>query len=90
MLSFPSDAEIHWSEVKNQRLKKTRGVSFQNILEGRVIEIVVHPSREKQRIALIAYKQYIWVVPFIEQGRKVFLKTLYPSRKYTKSHGRRT
>ena len=33
---------------------------------------------------LFKYKRYIWVVPYVEDKETIFLKTLYPSRKYTK------
>jgi len=33
---------------------------------------------------LFEYKGYIWVVPFVKANGEIFLKTLYPSRKYTK------
>jgi hypothetical protein len=33
---------------------------------------------------LFEYKKYIWVVPFVEEKDYYFLKTLFPSRKYTK------
>jgi hypothetical protein len=29
---------------------------------------------------------YVYVVPFVEDGEKVFLKTIIPSRKMTKKH----
>ena len=32
---------------------------------------------------LFEYKGYIWVVPFVKSSEEMFLKTLYPSRKYT-------
>ena len=34
---------------------------------------------------LFEYKRYIWIIPYvIEKNGDIFLKTLYPSRKYTK------
>lgn len=27
---------------------------------------------------------YIWIVPYVKHGNEIFLKTLYPSRKFTK------
>jgi hypothetical protein len=33
---------------------------------------------------LFEYKNYVWLVPFVQNGDEMFLKTLYPSRKYTK------
>jgi hypothetical protein len=33
---------------------------------------------------LFEYKGKMWVVPFVDSEKERFLKTLYPSRKYTK------
>lgn len=33
---------------------------------------------------LFEYRGYVWVVPYVETGGELFLKTLFPSRKYTK------
>lgn len=74
-----------WSFVKSARLKKTRGVSFEELLEhGRFLEVRQHPSRVLQDIALFEYQGYVWVVPYVVHGEERFLKTLYPSRKYTR------
>jgi len=37
-----------------------------------------------QQIMLFGYKRYIGVVPFVRKEDGIFLKTLYPSRKYTR------
>lgn len=74
-----------WNSVKSARLKKTRGVSFEELLErGRLLEVRQHPSRVLQDIALFEYQGYVWVVPYVARGGERFLKTLYPSRKYTR------
>jgi len=33
---------------------------------------------------LFEYRGYVWVTPCIVKGDDIFLKTLYPSRKYHK------
>ena len=76
--------EIRWNLVKNDKLKKTRGVSFEDLINSKLIKILRNPSRRNQQIMLFEYKDYIWVVPFIEEDMYYFLKTLFPSRKYTK------
>ncbi len=78
--------EIRWNLLKNERLKKTRGVSFEEIIKAELVAVKRHPSRENQNIMLFKYKRYIWIVPFIEEKDYIFLKTLFPSRKYTKEH----
>lgn len=81
--------EIKWNLLKSERLKQTRGVSFEEIITAKLVDIKVHPQKEHQRIMLFDYKNYIWVVPFVETDEQIFLKTLYPSRKYTKIFKRR-
>ncbi len=76
--------DMKWSPVKSRRLKKVRGVSFEEIIASEVVDIVRHPNREHQRIMLFSYKRYIWVVPFVETENEIFLKTIYPCRKHTK------
>lgn len=78
-------SEIKWNILKSERLKKTRGVSFEDILKGKLIGVKKHPAKKHQNIMLFDYRQYIWLVPFIrEENGDIFLKILYPSHKYTK------
>ena len=84
-----------WSEDKNRQLKKQRGISFEEIVlciqEGRIVTVLEHPNTDKypnQKLYLIDYKKQIYVVPFVinkEEG-VIFLKTIYPSRHYTKRY----
>ena len=76
--------EVRWNSLKSERLKKARGISFEEISEAKLVDIKDHPFRENQRIMLFEYKGYIWLVPFVENEREIFLKTIYASRKYTK------
>ena len=76
--------EFRWSKLKNRTLKKERGVSFEEILETKFIGARRHPNRSNQLIMLFEYEKYIWVVPCVIEKNYIFLKTLFPSRKYTK------
>ena len=77
--------DVRWNLLKSERLKKTRGASFEDILKGKLLSIKKHPKQEYQNIMLFEYKCYIWIIPYvIEENGDIFLKTLYPSRKYTK------
>jgi hypothetical protein len=78
--------EFKWNSLKSERLKRVRGASFEDIIGTKLIRIKKHPQKENQKIMLFEYKNYIWAVPCIEDESHVFLKTLYPSRKYTKMH----
>ncbi len=80
--------EIRWNLLKSERLKKTRGVSFEEILQTKLVAVKRHPKKLHQNVMLFEYKRYIWVVPFVEEQGEFFLKTLYPSRQFTKIYRR--
>jgi len=69
---------------KKRPFEKQRGCSFEEILKSRCVSILKHPGRANQKIMLFDHDDYIWVVPFVEENGIKFLKTLFPSRKYTK------
>ena len=84
---------IEWSEEKNQLLKITRGISFEDILEKiekkEILAIKRHPNYKKypnQKIFIFKIKNYIYYVPYVEDEEKIFLKTIIPSRKLTKEY----
>lgn len=87
-----TEKRIRWNELKSKRLKRTRGVSFEEILQARLIGIGENQARPGQRVILYEHQNYIWVVPCVETENEIFLKTLYPSRRYTKIYkeGRRS
>ncbi len=76
--------DIRWSQLKSERLKKIRGVSFEEIISSQLIAVKGHPKRSDQNIMFFKLKGYIWIVPYVEEKDCIFLKTLYPSRKFTK------
>ena len=75
---------ISWNPLKSERLKKTRGVSFEEIIASKFIDIRKHPVKEGQQILIYERKGYIWAVPYVKTETGIFLKTIYPSRKFTK------
>lgn len=77
-------SKFKWDSVKNKRLKKIRGVSFEEILSERYLTTRDHPNRDDQQIMLYERQGYVWLIPFVVHGGEVFLKTLYPSRYWTK------
>jgi len=76
--------DIRWSQLKNERLKRTRSVSFEEIISSQLIAVKSHPKRSDQNIMLFKLKGYIWIIPYVEEKDYIFLKTLCPSRKFTK------
>lgn len=86
--------DILWDEAKNKKLKESRGVSFEDvaqiILGKKYLAILENPVRPKQRIFVVSYKGYTYVVPFvIDAERNIILKTVFPSRKFHKLYGER-
>lgn len=73
---------IEWNSLKSERLKKTRGVSFEEILSTELIALREHPARPHQKIMVFKHKGEFWAVPFVMEADKMFLKTIYPSRKF--------
>jgi hypothetical protein len=78
--------ELQWSAEKSAWLKRTRGLSFEEITQGRLIKVRQNPNRPEQQILLYEIEGYIWVVPFVEEEEAWQLKTAYPNRKYTRKY----
>lgn len=77
---------IEWNQDKNNLLKETRGVSFEQveeeILKGDFIGPEKNPARENQMRIIVKLNGYPCVIPLIiEDDGTWFLKTIYPSRK---------
>lgn len=85
---------FRFNQEKNEVLKATRGVSFEDILvkirEKKVLADIDHPNskRSNQKVYLVAVDNYVYVVPYVlnKQKQEIFLKTLYPSRVFTKKY----
>ena len=82
-----------WNNEKNQLLKTERNISFEEVVfqieKKRILDIVEHPNQEKykgQKIFIISIHNYAYLVPFMESGEEIFLKTIIPSRKATKKY----
>ena len=78
--------EVRWNAFKSAHLKLVRGLSFEEVLKTEFITIKEHPRKARQKIMYFNYKGHVWAVPCIEEEKYIFLKTLYPSRKYTRIH----
>lgn len=80
---------VNWNPIKSIRLKRIRGVSFEEIFEGELLDMRKNPSRSDQQILIFDYLGSIWAVPSVFEGQEIFLKTLYRSRKYQKIYKKR-
>jgi uncharacterized DUF497 family protein len=84
---------ISWAPEKNRLLKTERGISFEevvfHIMTGDILDTIEHPNQARypdQQIHVIAIEGYVYLVPFVESEDTVFLKTIIPSRKATRSY----
>ena len=80
-----------WDPEKNEKIKRERGISFEEIAlllgAGSVLAVTKHWNTEKypnQRIFLIPIDGRIIAVPFVRDQYRFFLKTAFPSKKMTK------
>lgn len=82
---------LNWNSEKNKILKRERGISFEEIAylieSEQIIGIEENPGRPNQKIYVLAIENYAFIVPFVENDKEIFLKTAFPSRKYTKQYG---
>jgi len=92
-LDGPPIYEFEFDPAKNQKLKQERKISFEEIIllinEGFLMNVVEHPNKDKypnQQFYVVDVDGYVYLVPFVREGKKVFLKTIYPSRKATKEY----
>jgi len=81
---------LNWDSGKNQILKHMRGISFEEIAylieSGQILGIEENPGRSNQKMYILEIENYAVIVPFVEKDNEIFLKTAFPSRKYTKRY----
>lgn len=75
-----------WSDLKNEQLLQERGVVFEQIVRGELIATTLHPTRPGQHILIFVRDKYCWAVPCVMTAEVIFLKTAYPSRKFTRKY----
>nr|VFJ95786.1 MAG: hypothetical protein BECKH772A_GA0070896_100923 [Candidatus Kentron sp. H]VFK00195.1 MAG: hypothetical protein BECKH772B_GA0070898_101823 [Candidatus Kentron sp. H]VFK04444.1 MAG: hypothetical protein BECKH772C_GA0070978_101823 [Candidatus Kentron sp. H] len=82
-----------WDNEKNALLKKVRGITFEQVVmhieKGDVLDIMAHPNKTRypnQEILVVEINHYAYIVPFVEQGRERFPKTIVPNRKPTEHY----
>ena len=80
-----------WNSKKNEILKRERGISFEEmaylIESDHVIGIEENPGYPNQKMYVLEIDNYAIIAPYVENDDEIFLKTAFPSRKYTKKYG---
>ena len=74
-------------------MKLERQISFEEITlaidGGGLLDVLKHSNSAKyahQRVLVVAFDEYVYLVPFVEEKEAYFLKTIIPSRKATRDY----
>ena len=86
---------FRWDNEKNEKLKKGRGVCFEQVVllmeKEDVFDTIEHPNKDKypgQKVAIVKIEDYVYLVPYVQEKDEIFLKTIIPSRKATNKYVR--
>jgi len=86
-------SDFDWDDEKNEFLKRTRGISFEDVVfhiqNGDVLDIIKHPNAAcypKQNVIVLNTEGSVYLVPYIKEKGTRLLKTIIPSRKATKEY----
>lgn len=87
---------IRFNEEKNQLLKATRIVCFDDVIvaikKNKLLADIHHPNNKhsNQKIFVILIEEYIYAVPYVKniEKKEIFLKNVYPSRTLTKKYSK--
>jgi hypothetical protein len=84
---------INWDSEKSILLKSSRGICFEDVVfyigRGDILDDYLHPNQQAypgQRIMVIGFANYAYLVPYTENEEELFLKTIIPSRKATRRY----
>lgn len=88
-----SGKPFRWDEAKNARLIAERRISFEEVVlaigQNGLLDVFRHPNPRRypnQMVLVVAVRGYAYAVPFVEDDNCLFLKTIVPSRKATRSY----
>lgn len=74
-------------------MKRTRDIGLQDVIvaiqDTYLVDVVEHPHEERypnQHIYLVAYHNHVYAVASVrnDETNEVFLKTIFPGRRYTR------
>ncbi|OGH19535.1 MAG: hypothetical protein A2770_02645 [Candidatus Levybacteria bacterium RIFCSPHIGHO2_01_FULL_38_12] len=90
------DYSINFNEEKNQLLKESRKICFDDIVNAiekkELVGNIPHFNQKEypnQFLFLVIIDHYVYVVPYVinKSKNEIYLKTLYPSRRFNKLYG---
>jgi hypothetical protein len=83
----------NWNSEKNQLLIEERGKSFEEVVfyieNGGLLDDIARPNASiypSQKNFVIAIDDYVYLIPYVEDEDQIFLKTIIPSRKFTRDY----
>ena len=84
---------FEWNQEKNELLKLDRELGFENVVaafdSGKVLALYAHPNQRRypgQQMLVVEINEYAYLVPFVRDGDKIFLKTIFPNREATEKY----
>ncbi|HRO58223.1 MAG TPA: hypothetical protein PK177_03505 [Burkholderiaceae bacterium] len=84
---------FRWNPDKNIELEAGRGLSFEQVVVavegGGLLDVLEHPNAKKypnQRLMIVTWDGYAYLVPYVEESDYFFLETIIPSRKATRDY----
>ena len=95
MCIYFSMGAYQWDPEKNEWLLRERGVSLADMIwhiaQGHLLDVLISdtPKYKGQKQFVVEVNGYAYLVPFVEEGEAIVLKTIIPSRKLTKRYLRK-
>jgi hypothetical protein len=84
---------FRWNDAKSAQVKRERGTGFEEVVaaieRGGLLDVLKHRNvapYPHQSILVVARGNYVYLVPFVEEARGYFLKTIIPRRKATRDY----
>lgn len=83
---------LDWNDEKDALLKEERGIGLADVLAaleaGNLLADLRHTNQKypHQNVFVVQVLNYAYLVPYVEDEEKIFLKTVIPSRVATKRY----
>jgi hypothetical protein len=88
-------ARYQWDPAKNAWLLRYRSISFEEIVwhiaKGHLLDVLISDKAKYkgQKQCVVEVRGYVYLVPCIEEGEAIVLKTIIPSRTLTRQYLRK-
>ena len=85
----------YWDPAKDEWLLTHRGISFEGVVramaQGHLLDVLISDKERYrgQTQLVVEVKGYAYLVPVVERGEMIILKTIIPSRKLTRQYLRK-